>query len=161
MKFLADIWCGANILVRKGWWWGQSVCVGSETLGSRGSCMSQKCCCPVERKQSNKNMSKYKPIYLSLMYTSPPMTHTKSGVRTNGAHSLLKPCKRREKWQKRKKRERTMRCVVQVSAVQWLLGTIMYLMFPRKCPKSMWKRLPDVVTMILSLWRSPIPYGGV
>ena len=24
--------------------------------------------------------------------TCPPMTHTKSGVRTNGAHSLLKPC---------------------------------------------------------------------
>ena len=29
---------------------------------------------------------------LSAKYTSPPMTHTKSGVRTNGAHSLLKPC---------------------------------------------------------------------
>lgn len=33
-----------------------------------------------------------------------------------------------------------------------------YLMFPRKCPKSMWKRFPDVVTMMLSLWRSPMPY---
>ena len=29
--------------------------------------------------------------------------------------------------------------------------------FPRKCPKSMWNRLPDVVTMMLSLCLSPIP----
>ena len=27
-----------------------------------------------------------------LAYTSPPITWTKSGVRTNGAHSLLIPC---------------------------------------------------------------------
>ena len=30
-------------------------------------------------------------------------------------------------------------------------------MFPRKWPKSMWKRFPEVVTMMLSLWRSPMP----
>ena len=28
----------------------------------------------------------------SLIHTSPPMTYTKSGVSTNGAHSFLNPC---------------------------------------------------------------------
>ena len=31
-------------------------------------------------------------------------------------------------------------------------------MCPRKWPKSMWKRFPEVVTMMLSLCLSPIPY---
>ena len=34
------------------------------------------------------------------------MTHTKSGVRTNGAHSLLKPCEEREGGGRKRKRER-------------------------------------------------------
>ena len=32
-----------------------------------------------------------KNVTIDSLLTSPPMTHTKSGVRTNGAHSLLKP----------------------------------------------------------------------
>ena len=32
-----------------------------------------------------------------------------------------------------------------------VLLTMKYLMFPRKCPKSIWKRFPPVVTMMLSL----------
>ena len=32
--------------------------------------------------------------------------------------------------------------------------------FPRKWPKSIWKRLPVVVHIILSLWRSPMPWRG-
>ena len=48
IKFLAEIWSsGSCLLVRRGWWWGLSVCVGSETLGNRDSCMFQKCCYPV------------------------------------------------------------------------------------------------------------------
>ena len=35
--------------------------------------------------------------------------------------------------------------------------TMKYFVLPRKWPKSMWNRLPDLVTMTLSLWRSPIP----
>ena len=32
------------------------------------------------------------PLHYSYNYTSPPITWTKSGVRTNGAHSRLIPC---------------------------------------------------------------------
>ena len=82
--------------------------------------------------------------------TSPPMTHTKSGVRTNGAHSLLKPCveeKRRDREMMHSHCFSSMWCgLLTVNLV-----TMMYLMLPRKWPKSMWKRLPDVVTMMLSL----------
>ncbi len=80
--------------------------------------------------------------------TSPPMTYTKSGVSTNGAHSLLNPCIHTMGGQRLG--SLFVCCFANVL-------TIKYLMFPRKCPKSMWKRFPDVVTMMLSLCRSPIP----
>ena len=38
-----------------------------------------------------------------------------------------------------------------------LILTRNFFVFPRKCPKSMWKRFPDCVIMMLSLWRSPMP----
>ena len=42
-------------------------------------------------------------------------------------------------------------CCTQVSAINNKTNLF-------ECPKSIWKRLPSVVIIMLSLWRSPIPY---
>jgi hypothetical protein len=42
-----------------------------------------------------------------------------------------------------------------------LLMPYFHLKFPRKCPKSMWKSSPVLLSMMLSLWRSPIPITKV
>lgn len=76
-----------------------------------------------------------------------PITYSKSGVRTNGALSLFMPCRERT----------TLTFLSQPVQRHANLLTMIYFLLPRKWPKSMWKRLPDLVTITLSLWRSPMP----
>jgi len=64
-------------------------------LDSKDVCRSQTSHYPKRRSEGSDLALGYTTNIIatgSLIHTSPPMTYTKSGVSTNGAHSFLNPC---------------------------------------------------------------------